>query len=92
MCIRDRIISCEKYQTGEDIQLTEIVIDEAHPWKDLRRRDIARPDGVLVMLIKRNGSTVIPKGDTVVHEGDVLVLNSGELPVSMVDATAGAEV
>lgn len=86
------IINCEKYQTGEDVQLTEITVDETHPWKELRLRDIAMPDGVLVMLIKRNGSTVIPKGDTVVHEGDVLVLNSGELPVPMVDATAGAEV
>ena len=35
------------------------------------------PDEILIVMIKRKGEVIIPKGASVIEEGDILVL-SGE--------------
>ena len=74
----DRVIlSGPSADMGELPLLTEIRVDEAHPWAGRRLGDIRMPPQRLVVMIEREGDAMIPDGETVVRAGDVLVMNQG---------------
>ncbi len=54
--------------------LDEILINSKHKWKDKKISEINLGEGKLIVMISRNGKTIIPKGRTVIKEGDTLVL------------------
>ena len=68
------IIGGEEYQDQDGIELTELHIDadSRMAGKALKDADLRRDS--LVVLIQRNGSDLIPDGDTVIQADDLLVL------------------
>ena len=54
--------------------LDEILINSNHKWKDKRISEIDLGEGKLIVMISRNGKTIIPKGGTIILEGDTLVI------------------
>ena len=52
----------------------EIIIDKNHSWVNLSLKQITLDEGSLVIMIKRNETTVIPGGETVILPEDTLVI------------------
>ncbi len=77
------------YSDDEDIQFIRLDIDEGHKWIGKSVKEISLIPGMLLVLIRRAGSSVIPNGDTVLEENDVVVLSAtgyhdrGEDSISM---------
>ena len=73
----DSLIICAKsYQDKDGIELNEIIIndDNALIGKKLKEADIGKDS--LVVLIQRNGTDIIPDGNSEIMSGDVLVVYS----------------
>lgn len=73
----DSLIICAKsYQDKDGIKLNEIIInaDSLLIGKKLKEADIGRDS--LVVLIQRNGTDIIPDGNSEINAGDVLVVYS----------------
>lgn len=61
------------YQEDSDISFIKIHIDKNHPWRDLEISNLGLPRDLLIAMIVRNQSPIVPKGDTVLEVGDLLV-------------------
>ena len=73
----DSLIICAKsYQDKDSIKLNEIIInaDSLLIGKKLKEADIGKDS--LVVLIQRNGTDIIPDGNSEINAGDVLVVYS----------------
>lgn len=68
------ILSIPKYNFKDEINLREVKIDKENSWCDKAIEDIHLPDDILITLIKREGESIIPRGNTVIMEGDTVVL------------------
>lgn len=76
------ILNCEKYPHTEEIGLCEVEITQNHPWCNHRINEIDLPKETLVVFIKKEGETVVPKGDVLIEQGDILALMDKNDPVS----------
>ena len=63
------------YQEESVMQLTRVEISEAHPWAYQRIREILLPTGSLAILLKRQGQSIVTRGDTQLLPGDSLILS-----------------
>lgn len=58
-------------------KLVEVTITKESKWVNKSIMEAEIPDEILIVMIKRKGEVIIPKGASVIEEGDILVL-SGE--------------
>ena len=63
------------YQQEQVMQLTQVEITQTHPWAGKRIREISLPTGALAILVKRQGSRMVTRGDTQLLPGDKLILS-----------------
>lgn len=63
------------YQEESDITLMRIFIPNGHHWQNKTLQEIHFPKESLVLMIKRNDETIMPKGDTKILEGDSVILS-----------------
>lgn len=63
------------YQDTTSMNLIEIEVTASHHWAGRTLRELDLPDNFIFVLVKREGRSLLPKGDTVILEGDSLVLN-----------------
>ena len=63
------------YYEDPAVHLTEIHLPKDHPWINQTLKDIIIPDGMMAVMILRNGHTLVPRGDTTILEGDTMILN-----------------
>ena len=63
------------YQDEETMTLMRMYIPVGHNWVNKMIQDVTMPTGALALMIKRNGETIIPRGDTVILAEDNLILN-----------------
>ena len=68
------IFAAKRFDENRGMNLSEITIKDEHEWigAPLRKLDISRQ--ALVVMIKRRGKIIIPKGDTIIKAGDELVM------------------
>lgn len=64
------------YTEDMQIQFVQLFIGSEHPWKDKKICDIELLPGLLIAVIKRGESVVVPKGQTVIKEGDTVVMGA----------------
>ncbi|MGN0623944.1 MAG: potassium/proton antiporter [Oscillospiraceae bacterium] len=64
------------YSNETEIQFIRLNIKSGHPWIDKKISEIELPPETLLVLISRNGRTVIPRGQTTIMEGDILALGA----------------
>ena len=69
------VMSLSAYREKDKTPLTEIPVEQRPEWLGKSLHEIGLPDDTLVVLIKREGLSVIPRGHTVVRPGDVLVVS-----------------
>ncbi|MGN0141874.1 MAG: potassium/proton antiporter [Roseburia sp.] len=63
------------YQEESAITLMRMYIPQGHNWENKKISEVSMPVGSLALMIRRGGSTVIPKGDTVILAEDNVILS-----------------
>lgn len=63
------------YQETAALTLMRMAIPSGHNWENRLVRDVNMPTGSLALMIKRNGESIIPRGDTRILTGDTIVLS-----------------
>ena len=68
------VLGAEPYEDDWQIDLKEITLRRQHPWNGQYIRDLDISRQTIIVLIKREGKALIPRGDIILKEGDVLLL------------------
>lgn len=61
------------YQEDSDVNFIKIHLNHTHPWCDQTISECSIPKDLLIVMIIRDDTTIVPKGTTTLHEGDLLV-------------------
>ena len=72
------ILGAEALKDDQHIDLKEIVLLKHHPWNGLRVMELDISRQTIIVMIKRNGVMLVPKGDLMLLEGDHVILYSQE--------------
>ena len=69
------VLSAKAAGTYDGVCLTELLVEQGHPWigKTVARLPVGH--GKLIVMIRRRDRVVIPSGTTAIQEGDLLVIN-----------------
>lgn len=68
------IIGAESLKNKQSIELKELILRKQHPWNGMRIRDLDLSRQTLIVMVRRNGTMLIPNGDLILYSGDVLIL------------------
>lgn len=68
------IIGAESIKDNKHIDLKEIVLRKHHPWNGQHIQDLDISRQTIIVMIKRNGTMLIPRGDLMLLEGDKVIL------------------
>lgn len=63
------------YQEESAITMMRLFIPKGHNWENHMIHEVSIPTGCLVLMIKRDEETLIPKGDTIILANDTLILS-----------------
>lgn len=69
------ILSVSTYQGNDDIRLKEVRINKSHKWCDKGIGELNLARNRLIVMIKRDEETIIPRGDTRILENDLVVVS-----------------
>ena len=72
------ILGAEALKDDKHIDLKEIVLLKHSPWNGQRIRDLDISRQTLIVMVKRNGRVLVPKGELMLLEGDRVILYSQE--------------
>ena len=72
------ILGAESVKDDQHIDLKEIVLLKHSPWNGLRIKELDISRQTIIVMIKRNGVVLVPKGDLMLLEGDHVILYSQE--------------
>ena len=67
------VVAAPEFEDRKNLSLYENVIRPNHPWLNKPLRKISIPAGCLIVLILRDGTSIIPEGKDVLREGDIIV-------------------
>lgn len=67
------------FKGEESTQLIEVPIDKDSKWSNKSIMDADIPEEILIVMIKRFGRIIVPKGSTLILPGDILVLSGNDL-------------
>lgn len=65
-----------EYGYEEDMHFIKISLDEGDSWIGKRIAELKLPAGVIVAIIKRKETYIVPRGDIVLEEDDTIVLGA----------------
>lgn len=63
------------YREEAAITMMRMYIPENHNWDGRQISEISVPTGSLIVMVKRDEDTIIPRGDTVIRAGDSVILS-----------------
>lgn len=63
------------YQEETSFQLMKMHIPEGHDWENKLIREVSMPTGSLALMIKRQGESILTRGDTKILAEDDLILS-----------------
>ena len=72
------ILGAEALKDDRHIDLKEMVLLKHNPWNGLRIRELDISRQTIIVMVKRNGTMMVPKGDLILLEGDHVILYSQE--------------
>ena len=72
------ILGAEALKDDKHIDLKELVLLKHNPWNGQRVRDLDISRQAIIVMVKRNGTVIVPKGDLVLLEGDHVIMYSQE--------------
>ena len=68
------ILGAEGLKDDVHIELKEIILHKHHPWNGQRIMDLDISRKTVIIMIKRNGRAMIPKGGVRLHEDDHVIV------------------
>ena len=72
------ILGAEALKDDKHIDLKEIIMRKQNPWNGQLIRDLDISRQTIIVMVKRNGTMLVPKGDLMLMEGDHIILYSQE--------------
>ena len=72
------ILGAEGLKDDRHIDLKEVVLLKHNPWNGLRIRELDISRQTIIVMVKRSGTVLVPKGDLMLLEGDHIILYSQE--------------
>lgn len=57
-----------------DLEIVEIILDEHSPFVGAKLSELQLPRESLVISVLREGSAIVPSGDTLLHNSDVMIV------------------
>lgn len=77
LCAGDKIVlGAESLKGDKPVYLKEIFLKENHPWRGLKINELDISRQTFIVMVKRNGKTLIPKGDLLLLPDDTVILYS----------------
>lgn len=70
------VIGADSIKGDKQVYLKEITIRQNHRWNGQMLKDLDISRQTFIVMVKRDGKTIIPKGDLIFHENDVVILYS----------------
>lgn len=68
------VLGAEPFHDDKHIELKEIVLRKHNPWNGRYIRDLDISRQTIIVMVKRRGKILIPKGDLKLLEGDKVIL------------------
>lgn len=68
------ILSVPPYEADKSLVLREVYIHDEHYWCNQAIRDLYLRKTLFIVMIKRNGESIIPSGATEILSGDIVVV------------------
>jgi len=68
------VLGSEPYDSKEHIKLKEIVLEKQNPWTGMLIKELDISRHSIIVLVKRENKSLIPKGDLILREGDKVFL------------------
>lgn len=68
------VLGAESFQDDRHIDLKEVVLRRHNPWNGQYIRDLDISRQTIIVMIRRQGKILIPRGDLMLMEGDKLIL------------------
>ena len=68
------ILGAEALKDDTHIDLKGIVLLKHNPWNGLRIRELDISRQTIIVMVKRNNTMLVPKGDLMLLEGDCVIL------------------
>lgn len=68
------VLGAEALKDDSHIDLKEIILREHNPWNGQAIRDLDISRQTIIVMVKRSGKMLIPRGDLVLLEGDRIIL------------------
>ena len=72
------ILGAEALKDDNHIDRKEIVLLKHNPWNGQRIRDLDISRQTFIVMIQRNGTMMVPKGDVMLMEGDHIIMYTQE--------------
>ena len=72
------ILGAEGLQDDKHIDLKEVVLLKHNSWNGTLIRDLDISRQTIIVMVKRNGTVLVPKGDLMLLEGDHVILYTQE--------------
>lgn len=72
------ILGAEALKDDKHIDLKEIVLLKQNPWNGQRIRDLDISRQTIIVMVKRHGAMLVPKGELMLLEGDHVILYTQE--------------
>ena len=77
----DRLVLCaEAHKRDGQFNLREIILGRDHEWNGAQIRDLDISRQTYIVMVRRNGTMLVPRGDMKLMEGDTVILYSKERP------------
>ncbi len=70
------VLGAESLKDDKHIDLKEIVLSKHNPWTGQRIRDLDISRQTFIVMVRRSGTMLIPKGDMILLDGDHVILYS----------------
>lgn len=68
------VLSLSTANLSDDIVLKEVLIDKKHKWFNKKIKELNLEESDLIVMIKRNGETIVPNGEITLIEDDLIVI------------------
>lgn len=68
------ILGAESFRDDASLNLKELTIHAEHPWNGMRIKDLDISRQSLIVMVRREGETLIPTGSLKLLEGDTILL------------------
>ena len=77
----DRLVLCaEAHKRDRQFTLREIILGRDHEWNGSLIRDLDISRQTYIVMVRRHGTMLVPRGDMKLMEGDTVILYSKEQP------------